>query len=123
MDGKREAEARSTWHIVLGPQAAALGFDDRAADWPANTAPRRLGRVGKREHPLSIDPGEADTVVSHRDHHVAIRGATRGNHDASGGGLDAFHGVDAVANQVQQDLWQSDAVAVAAGNIPSGEGV
>src|SRR5215831_4712943 len=99
---QREAKDRSADRIGLHRDLSAVGLDNRAADRQADThAVALIGDEGLEElrHQFRRDPGSG---VGHADgDHLVVAGCGGNNELAS---LRRLHGLDGIAQQVQQNL-------------------
>src|SRR5215472_16155530 len=99
---QREAEYRSAAGICIGPDSAAVRFDDRPADRepdPHAVALRRDERLEQLRHDLW---GDADAAVGHADLDHAALG--RGCHQDQLAALRIFHGFQGVSHQIEDHL-------------------
>src|SRR5580698_4275846 len=100
--------------VTVGPDPAALRFDDRLADGEAHAAALRFRCEERVEDALGVARGQPGSCVFYRDLDVAVLTQLRvdGQHAAC-----VLHGLEAIEHQVHEHLLQLDPIGHTARKI------
>src|SRR5690606_32517644 len=104
--GQGEAEYGPAFRIGTGPQAPVMRFDDGTANVQTHAQAFGLGAVEGLEKPFRI--AQAMAVIDDGDFD---QGGLIGDPQVQAAAFAVFHGLDAVLQQVQQDLLDEDGVS------------
>jgi hypothetical protein len=72
--GQGEPKSCTAPGSTAGPQAAAMGLNDRATDGQPHTGPIILGRKEGPENVVRLLRGQSHTGIADRDQQLAIAG-------------------------------------------------
>src|SRR6267142_6197832 len=108
--GHRKVERGTSGRVVLPPDDAVVGSDDRSADGEAHAHARRLRREEGFEEPVMGACAQAGSTVLHADVHRVQLGVPR-VHDHGASSAGGFgHRVHPVEQEVHDDLLELHAV-------------
>ncbi len=98
-----------------GPQAPAVGLDDRTADGQPHTSPVIFGRKECIEDLFRLLRRKSPTGITDRDQQLSIAGFRPDGKLTSA--RHSLHGIDAVEHEVHENLLQLHAVRHDVGKI------
>src|SRR5258708_10119694 len=103
--GQREVKACAARRVVGSPQAAAVRFDDGAADGESHTSSIRLSSKERFEDLVHLVGRQSHAGITHRHHNFLVFRPLRPDRKFASG-IHVLDGIDAIEHEVHEHLLQ-----------------